>query len=226
MGEVVGQLLAPAIGVALSPLPIVGMILMLLSPKARVNGPAFAIGWLAGLAIVIGIVLIFVDPSDLDSGDGTPSTLYGVIHLALGLLLWGLALKQWRSRPKAGESPPLPKWMAGIDKVTPIMALGLGALLSGLNPKNLILGIAAGTTIATAAIDSNQQFVAAIVFMAIASITVIGPVVWFLVGGQSAKVRLESLRTWLVQNNHTIMAIVLLLLGASIVGKALPAFFD
>lgn len=226
MGEVVGQLLTPAIGVALSPLPIVGVILMLLSPKAKSNGPAFVLGWLAGMAILFGIVLIFVNPDRLNNSDSSPSTLYGVFHLALGVLLWLLAVKQWKSRPKAGETPELPKWMAGIDKVTPLMALGLGALLSSLNPKNLILDLAGASAIAAGDLSTTQQIAATLIFMFIASITVAGPVIWFLVAGDSAKAKLDKMREWLVANNAIIMAIVFIILGASLVGKALPAFFD
>ncbi len=226
MGEVVGQLLSPAIGVALSPLPIVGVILMLLSPKAKINGPAFVLGWLAGMAIVIGLIVIFVDPSNLTDSDDAPSTTAGLIFLALGVLLWLLAVKQWRSRPKPGVEPEMPSWMAGIDKVTPIVALGLGAFLSGLNPKNLIFDVAAGTTIAAGDLSTSEQIVAAAIFMIIASVSVAGPVIWYLFAGDSAKSTLDRLRGWLVQNNATIMAVLFLVLGASMIGKALPAFFD
>lgn len=226
MGEVVGQLLAPAVGVALSPLPIVGVILMLVSPRAKVNGPAFVLGWLAGMAIVIGLVLIFADPAKLTETDDSPSTTSGIIHLALGALLLILAVKQWRSRPKDGQEPAMPKWMAGIDKMTPIVALGLGAFLSGVNPKNLILDIAAGTAIVAADLSSTQQIAAAAIFMIIASVSVAVPVIWFLLAGDGAKGALDRLRVWLVQNNAAIMAVMFLVFGASLIGKALPAFFD
>jgi len=55
MGEAIGAILTPAVGVALSPLPIVAVILMLFSAKARTNGPAFVLGWVIGLAGVLTI---------------------------------------------------------------------------------------------------------------------------------------------------------------------------
>jgi len=42
----------------------------------------------------------------------------------------------------------MPTWMQSIDKITPPLAFGFGALMSGLNPKNLIFAVAAGTSIA------------------------------------------------------------------------------
>ena len=41
MGGAIGGSLPLAIGVALSPIPIIAVVLMLTTPTARVNGPAF-----------------------------------------------------------------------------------------------------------------------------------------------------------------------------------------
>ncbi len=49
MGEAIGQVLPLAIGVALSPVPIIAVVLMLGTPKAASNGPAFVLGWIVGL---------------------------------------------------------------------------------------------------------------------------------------------------------------------------------
>lgn len=50
MGAAIGQILPLAVGVALSPVPIIAVALMLMSQRARLNGPLFVIGWLIGLA--------------------------------------------------------------------------------------------------------------------------------------------------------------------------------
>ena len=46
MGTAIGQILPLAVGVALSPVPIIAVALMLMSQRARLNGPLFVIGWL------------------------------------------------------------------------------------------------------------------------------------------------------------------------------------
>lgn len=225
MGEVIGQLLPTAVGVALSPLPIVGVILMLLSAKARINGPAFLIGWLAGLAIVVGLIVAFVDPDRLNKGSGDPTTLSGLLHLTLGVLLLLLAVKQWKNRPTEGQEAKMPSWMAKMQDASPIFAVGMGAFLSGINPKNLIFDIAAGAAIAAGNLTSSQQIVAALVFIVLASLSVGAPVIWYLIAGESAKSKLEHLRGWLVQYNAVIMCVLFLILGAKMIGQALPAFF-
>lgn len=226
MGEVIGQLLPTAVGVMLSPLPIVGVILMLLSTKAKVNGPMFLIGWLAGLAIVVGGVVAFVDPDRLNQSDGGPSTLSGVLHLVLGALLLLLAVKQLKGRPKKGQDAEMPKWMAKMQDASPVFAFGMGAFLSGLNPKNLIFDIAAAASIVAADLSSSQQIVAVVVFMILASLTIGIPVIWFLVAGESAKAKLDTLRGYLVQYNWIIMCVLFLVLGVKLIGQSLPAFFD
>lgn len=73
MGEAIGDILPLAIGVALSPVPIIAIVLMLGTPRARVNGPAFAVGWLAGLTVVGTIVLLVVgDSATEDTGGPRP----------------------------------------------------------------------------------------------------------------------------------------------------------
>ena len=76
MGNVIGDILPLAIGVAISPVPIIAVILMLFSARARTNGPAFLAGWIAGLAVVGAVVLALSDSGDL-SGDSGPSTAAG-----------------------------------------------------------------------------------------------------------------------------------------------------
>ncbi len=60
MGQAIGDILPMAVGVAISPVPIIAVVLMLGTPPARANGPAFAVGWLAGLTIVGSIALHLV----------------------------------------------------------------------------------------------------------------------------------------------------------------------
>jgi threonine/homoserine/homoserine lactone efflux protein len=165
-----------AVGVALSPVPIIAVVLMLVSRRARVNGPLFILGWLIGLAAVGVLVLGIVGPNNTDDS-GEPATWVSWLKIVLGALLLLLALKQWRSRPHEGDEPEMPKWMGPIDAFTPIKAAGAGVLLSALNPKNLLLAIGAGAAIALTGISGGEQAVAYAVFAVIGTIGVAAPVV-------------------------------------------------
>ena len=68
MGSTISELLPLAIGIALSPLPIIAQILMLFGKRARSNGPAFMLGWVLVLAILGSIMLVAADTGELGGG--------------------------------------------------------------------------------------------------------------------------------------------------------------
>lgn len=217
LSQVIGDLLPVAVGVALSPIPIVAVILMLGTPKARSNGPAFALGWVVGLVAVSVLVLIVAGGSD--NPNSSSSDAVNVVKLALGVAFLFMALKQWQGRPKAGETPPRPKWMATIDQFTPGRSFLFGALLSGVNPKNLALTVAAAASIAQAGLGTGDSAIAVAVFVIIGSVTVAGPVIFFIFGGDRATKPLASIKDHMGAHNAAIMMVVLLVLGAKLIGN-------
>src|SRR3954452_13643304 len=108
MGEAVGQSLPLALGVALSPFPIIAVVLMLVTERGRVNGPAFVAGWILGLA-GLGAIVLSVAGAGGASDEGQPATWVSVFELVLGLAVLLLALRLWRGRPDEGEAPAAPK---------------------------------------------------------------------------------------------------------------------
>jgi threonine/homoserine/homoserine lactone efflux protein len=138
VGQAIGQVLPLAVGVGLSPIPIVAVIVMLVTPRARVNGPAFLVGWVAGLTLV-GVVVFLASNAARANDDGEPATWVDVLKLVLGLLLLVIALRQWRGRRRPGDEPEEPTWTRSVDHFTPPKAAGAGVVLSAANPKNLVL---------------------------------------------------------------------------------------
>jgi threonine/homoserine/homoserine lactone efflux protein len=108
VGQAIGGVLPTAVGVAVSPLPIVAVVLMLVTPHGRVNGPAFIVGWWAGLAVVGALVLSLSSGAGASS-DGAPATWVSWLKLVLGLLMLLVAARQWRSRPQGDKKPTTPK---------------------------------------------------------------------------------------------------------------------
>jgi threonine/homoserine/homoserine lactone efflux protein len=222
MGEVIGSLLPLALGVAISPVPIIAVILMLFAPRAGGTGLGFMLGWVVGIVVAVVVFLLVAGATDIGDSD-EPSTLASWIKLLLGLLFLLLAVGQWRKRPHDGVEPELPGWMTSIDKVTPGKAAGLGFLLSAVNPKNLAMAIAAGVTIADGALSGGGQTVAVIVFTVIAASTVAVPVIAYAVAADRMRGPLDELKSWLEANNATVMSVLLVVLGVVILGKGLGA---
>ncbi len=222
MGTAIGDTLPLAIGVALSPIPIIAVILMLFCKNARSTSLGFLAGWFLGVAIVATAVIFIADPAQQATG-GEASPLSAIIRILLGLLLLFAAYRNWKKRPKPGEQVEMPKWMSSIDSMTAGKALGLGALLSGVNPKNLALIVAAGVAIAAAGLTSGQTAIVLILFILFACVSVAAPVVVYLVMGEKAAPMLNSWKGWLTQNNATVMMVLLLVFGIVTLSKGLGA---
>jgi threonine/homoserine/homoserine lactone efflux protein len=222
MGEAIGQVLSFAVGVAISPVPIIAVVLMLATRRGRVNGPAFLTGWIAGLALAGTVVLLVASGADA-STHGAPADWVGWLKLVLGALLLLLAARQWRGRPAEGEQATMPTWMAALDSFAAPKALGAGVLLSALNPKNLLLTVGAAAAIAQTGISSGKQAVALAVFVVIGTLGVAVPVgIFFALGHRSAGI-LERMRRWMSANNAAIMSVLLLVIGAKLIGDAITA---
>jgi Sap, sulfolipid-1-addressing protein len=223
MGQAIGQMLPSAVGVAVSPMPIVAVVLMLVTPRARTNGPAFLVGWLLGIAIVGGAALALASPADANDG-GAPADWVSWLELVLGVLLLLLAVRQWRGRPAPGDDVQTPKWMSALDSFTPLKATGVAAALGGVNPKNLLLIVAGAAAVAQTGISAGQQAVAWVVFTLIAAIGVAAPIVIYFAMGDRAPAPLNGLKDWLARNNTAIMAILCLIIGVKLVGDAITGF--
>ncbi len=216
MGEAIGQILGLAMGVAISPVPIIALILMLFSKAAVRNSLSFLTGWLLGLTGVSIVVLAI--GLDGAGGDGDST---GVVKIGIGLLFLALAVKQWRSRPGEGEEPHMPGWMATVDEFTPARAFGLAVLLSAVNPKNLGLTLAAASSIGAVGLSSGDEAIVVAVYVVLASITLIVPVVGFLAARQRMTPVLDTMKVWLMANNATVMAVLFLVLGAKVLGDGI-----
>jgi threonine/homoserine/homoserine lactone efflux protein len=221
MGAAIGAVLPLGVGVALSPVPIIAVVLMLATPRGRVNGPAFIAGWIVGLAVAGVVVLLISAGAGASAPDDTPATWVSVVKIVLGVGLLGLALVQWRGRPRGDDTPALPAWMNAIDSVGPGQALGLGVLLSAVNPKNLLLVVAAAAGIAQTGVDVGGQAIALAVFVVIATLGPGLPLgIYYALGTRSAHL-LEGLRQWMAAHNAAIMTVLLLVIGLKLIGDGL-----
>jgi Sap, sulfolipid-1-addressing protein len=223
MGQAIGDSITLALGVAISPIPIIAIILMLLSKKAGANSLAFAFGWVLGVAGALTVVILASGAIGTGSG-GAPSHGVSVVKIVLGVLLLLVGLRNWKKRPKPGQPAELPKWLQAIESITPAKSAGLGVALSAINPKNLLLIVGGGLAIANAPTSTGGKVVAAIVFVVIAISTVVLPVVLYRILGTRAQSTLESLNTWLQANNATVMAVLMLVIGVVLIGKGVSGF--
>jgi len=212
-----------AVAVAIFPVPIIAVMLVLGSPRGTAKGIAFVLAWLVGLGAVGTAVLLFAGALEA-SEPGEPATWVNVVLLALGVILVVLAAKQWRGRPRSGEETPVPGWMSKIDEFTTAKAAGAGFALSGLNPKNVLLTVAAAVEIAERGLPAGEQAVVLVGFVVIASVGVLTPLVLTVALADRSHGLLEGLRVWMARYNAVIMCVLFLLIGAKLIGDAISGF--
>lgn len=220
MGDAIGQMLASAVGIAISPVPIIAVILMLATPRGRANGVAFLLSWVATLSVLTTAIVLAGSGADAHQDGETASWVYWV-KLACGVLFLLLAVRQWKGRPHAGADAELPGWMRAIDSFTPGKAAGLAAALSALNPKNLVLAVGGAVSIAGSSASAGGKSVAAVLFVLIASLCALLPVGVYFLGGARSQQVLGSWKEWMGRHNSAIMTVVLLVLGAKFAGDAI-----
>jgi threonine/homoserine/homoserine lactone efflux protein len=212
---VIGEILPLALGVAISPVPIIAAILMLFSARAGSTGGGFLAGWIAGIVITIGLFTVLA--GSLSTG-GESSAWAAWTQIVLGVLLLLVGLRQFRGR---NQQRGTPKWMAAIDQFGFGKALGLGFLLSAVNPKNLLMAAAAGVAIGSAGLSLGGDVLGIAVFTLIAASTVAVPVIAYLVAKDRMRGPLDRAKVWLEENNATVMAVLILVISMVLIGKGI-----
>ncbi|MGW0037406.1 GAP family protein [Gordonia sp. NPDC003376] len=215
MNAVIGDILPLAVGVAVSPVPLIAVILMMLGTRARSTSVGFGVGWVAG--ILVATVIFIVVGGAISTGD-EPSSTTGWIKLVLGVVLLADGMRQWRARDADAGTPA---WMKAIDDMKAPAAAGIGFALAAINPKNLMMCIGAGIAIGAADLDTGPLIGTIAIFVILAASTVLVPVVAYLAAADRLRDRLTRLKAWLEANNKTVMAVLILVIGAVLIGKGL-----
>lgn len=218
MGPSISEILPFAVGVAISPIPLVAVILMLFTPRAKQNGVGFLVGWVAGLSVLAAVVYFVADAAnaatDTDASDTTST-----VKVVLGAILIVMALRKWRHRPASGAEPTMPKWMTGVDRFTPAKAAGLGVVLGAVNPKNLILTVGAAAGLAQLGEGTGDAIVGLVAFVLVASSTTAAAVAYRVFGGERSRAELERAKGWLTLHNDAVMAVLFLVFGVVILAE-------
>ena len=216
--EAIGGSLPMAVGIALSPLPVASVIILLMTPQARTNAPAFLLGWIAGI-LAVGFV-VFILPG-IETTRGEPTPLSGLMRIILGILLLALTWKQWRRRPRPNEPVTVPKLLAHLDQIGTAHSLATGFLFTVINPKNLVLTAAGAATIDSSMLAPKSQIIVLFVFTTIASLSVALPLAAYFLARQRVEVTFARWKDWLIENNGMVLIVLLLVFGTLLIGRGM-----
>ncbi|MGA8046547.1 MAG: GAP family protein [Dermatophilaceae bacterium] len=213
MDSVFVTLVPAAIGLAVSPAPLIELILVLFSRRRVVNAVAFIVTLLAMTAIFLGLGAL--GGRAAGSETTTTSPIVGAVLAVLGLVLLALGVQNWRRRADTSE----PAVFAAVSNMGPaaVAFLAFGAV--AVNPKNAVLLLASGQTIGQAA----SPLLVGLAFVVLATLPYTLAVGYALLGGQAASDRLDRMRAWLVAHNRLIMGVICTALGVLLLVKGAGA---
>jgi Sap, sulfolipid-1-addressing protein len=218
MLSALGELLPIAVAVAVSSVPITATILILLSPKRNKSAIPFLIGWLVGIAGVV--VVAAVGGSALPVRTlRAPQKAIGIAQILIGLAVLVVAMIAWR-RAARGPTDNQNRWLDRVDRMGPAAALGLAFALN-LRPKGLLLGAAAGLSVAGSSLPVTEAAIVVAIYVGLASSTITVPIAATLVAPARMQPRLVLARDWLRQYSAYITVVVLVMVGFVILGAGL-----
>jgi hypothetical protein len=205
----VGDLLLLGVTIALEPLPIIGFILVLSTPRGPRNGLGFIGGWVACLVAIVVAAAALGGGTPLKSGSA-PSTAAAAVTIALGLGLGAFAV--WKHlHPRTGP-PKEPGWAKKLDQIGPGGAAVIGVLLQ---PWALVA--AGGVRVLQQGLSDAGSILAAVLFGLVATSVLAGMEVFALIDPDRARARLGALRAWIDRHRDRAIVILSLVVGIYLV---------
>jgi hypothetical protein len=218
MWQALGALLPIAVAVAFSSVPLTVTILILLSPNRGRAALPFLIGWVIGVAAVISLSAAGAAALSKPLRRG-PDMAVVVLEILIGAALMVLAAIYLRRRSPASGTG-LPRWLAAVDSFGPVVCFAIAVVLS-LRPKGLLLGIAGGLALSAASLNADDAVLLIIIYTAIASSTVVVPIIASLIAPQRMEPKLISARDWLIVNGRIVTSVMMFMIGVVILGYGL-----
>jgi len=207
MNDLVLTLVVIGLVMTLEPLPVIGFILTLSTPRGRANGLGFIVGWVVTMGVIGVGVVVWNGGQGYVAGSGTSDLSYAV-QLVSGLVL----LTIWRFRQKRAPAPAASTpagWMRRIDRLNPAGAVALGFLLQPWP-----LTAAGMAEILRADVGLTGSIVAAVLFIAVSISSQVAMLLFQVLAPARAHARLGALRTWLETHRSVAITILAGLVGA------------
>jgi hypothetical protein len=214
------QITTLALGVAASPLPVVAVLVLLLTKRARFSSLVLLASWIAGVVVALALAVAFADTLRMPTA-GTDLAGEGIFSLLLGvgLVMMGVLSRRGRFRQDDPEAPP--DWVSSVDNLSPIGGGIVVFLNATTSPKNLALAITAGRLIANTGAPLAEEAIWVVLYIAIASLTVAAPVALYLVGGETSIAVLERWKHAVTTHAAAVMEITLFVLGLGMAARGL-----
>lgn len=220
--EAIGHIIPIAVAVAISSVPIMATILILLSPHRARSALPFLIGWVLGILVVVTVFTLIAQVVPTARTQRQPDVAIAVLETLIGIVVVVLSVFAFRRSRKHPE-PTMPDPLKARRTLGPWEALGLAFVLN-LRPKGLLLAIAAGLSIRADATSLTDAVVAIVVYTVIGASTVAVPIVATLVAPTRMEPKLVDAQEWLTRNGGLLTSLILFFIGVVVIGMGVARF--
>lgn len=218
MLQAIGHILPIALAVAISSVPIMATIVILLSPKRESAAP-FLVGWVLGMVLLVVICTLSTQAVPTPRSARQPDVAVGVGEMIVGAGLIVIAIVSWR-RARRNPVEGMPAWLGKMESIGPWSAFGLGVALN-IRPKEILLAIAAGLAVRGAGLSGSDAAIVIAVYTIIGASTVAVPVVATLIDAKGMQPKLLRMKEWLTRNSRVVTSLILLMVGVFIIGTGI-----
>jgi hypothetical protein len=213
MGQAFWQVVPLALAAALSSVPISATIFILLSKDRTRSGLAFLAGTVFGTFATLAVAT--VTGQALPGRPRQHQVLVGKLEIVVGIAMVLLGMTTLARRHAAGGRGA--RWLDDIGSLEVLPILGIGLALN-IRPKAMLLVAAAGLTISRADLPFDENLVLVVLYTAIATCTVVVPiVVTILFPGQMVP-RLLAAKGWIATHSTAVGATIMILIGGFVIG--------
>ena len=227
------QILIYALVAAFSPVVLVTTLTVLLSGRGRLNGLAYAVGFV-GAQIVVCAIGFAIGAAVTSAPLGGKSEALAALEIALGVALLVAAWRRWQHPERRRPPRPRPKLealKAKLDLATrlqhlrPVLSCSVGFAF-GVGPKRLVITLLAVAQINVSALEAYEEAALIVLFVAVASIPVLVPVATYVVAGRRAQGWVEGTKVSLVEHQADLGLYSTAIVGLLFVVDGMTRFFE
>lgn len=208
VGSVLIQLLPLIVGSVLMPTWVL-IVLVLLSGNRGLAEAAASVSGITLVRLVQGVIFgVVYGASEHAHAGNEQQVVVSTLLLIAGILMWAAALKQVFGGEDAGN--PAPKLMSMVSALTPLKAMGLGALLVMTSSRAWIFTLAALGVIGQAELGYAWGVTAFLLYVLGAELLLIAPILMYT----RSSAWLDAATLWLEHHNRPVVIAVSLVVGS------------
>jgi len=214
--DTLGALVPLGLAGAFSWMPVTGVVVLLVAGSGLTRVWAFVLGRVVGLVVLtVGFVAAARALPAPRSAPSLEGPVVAGVEVALGVALVVVGLVSWARRHQVRDRAE-PAWQRRLAGAS-VRAVFVTSVVVDLQPKGLLLGLSSGVVVRAGSMPFVEAVVAVLVYLALASSSVLLPVLAMHVAPVRTQRGLRATQDWLSRNGAVVTAAVAALVGLVLV---------